>query len=131
MEGLKESIAELRLTASVQPVADYDAGIAAVRERQSDVLFGDREKLLQAVQRSPDERDLRVLTRHFTFAALALALPRNDDDFRLAVDRALRTSTRTRVRRAVHGELRRPDTDTVAFFRSVGVPADVPIREPR
>ena len=89
MAGLKESIAELRLTASVQPVADYDAGIAAVRERQSDVLFGDREKLLQAVQRSPNAKDLRVLTRHFTFVALALALPRNDDDFRLAVDRAL------------------------------------------
>jgi hypothetical protein len=24
-----------------------------------------------------------------------------------------------------------PDTDTVAFFRNVGVPADVPIREPQ
>ena len=89
MAGLKESIAELRVTASVQPVADYDAGIAAVRARQSDVLFGDREKLLQAVQRSPNVKYLRVLTRHFTFVALAIALPRNDDDFRLAVDRAL------------------------------------------
>ena len=70
-------------------MADYDAGIAAVLERRSDVLFGDREKLLQAVRRNPDERDLRVLTRRFTFALLALATPRNDDDFRLAVDRAL------------------------------------------
>ncbi len=91
MAGLKESIAELRVTASVQPVADYDAGIAAVGARQSDVLFGDREKLLQAVQRSPNAKYLRVLTRHFTFVALALALPRNDDDFQLAVDRALST----------------------------------------
>ena len=45
-------------------------------------------KLLQAVQRSQG-KDLRVLSRHYMFSTLALALARNDDDFRLAVDRAL------------------------------------------
>ena len=86
----------MRLTASVAPVDNYDAGVAAVLQGRTDVLFGDRAQLLQAVQRSPDAKDLRVLSRHFTFAALALALPRNDDDFRLAVDRALTQRVRTR-----------------------------------
>jgi polar amino acid transport system substrate-binding protein len=132
MEALKEHIAKLRLTANVEPVPDYDAGIAAVRERRSDVLFGDREKLLQAVRRNPAERDLRVLTRRFTFALLALATPRNDDDFRLAVDRALSEVYADPAFGALYTDhFGVPDTDTVAFFRNVGVPADVPIREPR
>lgn len=128
MAGLKESIAELRLTASVQPVADYDAGIAAVRARQSDVLFGDRGKLLQAVQGSPNAKDLRVLTRHFTFVALALALPRNDDDFRLAVDRALSNVYADPQFGALYtANFGPPDADTIAFFRSVGVPVSSPV----
>lgn len=132
MEALKEHIANLRLTANVEPVPDYDAGIAAVRERRSDVLFGDREKLLQAVRRHPAERDLRVLTRRFTFALLALATPRNDDDFRLAVDRALSEVYADPAFGALYTDtFGVPDTDTVAFFRNVGVPADVPIREPQ
>ena len=132
MEALKEHIANLRLAANVEPVADYDAGIAAVLERRSDVLFGDREKLLQAVRRNPAEKDLRVLTRRFTFALLALATPRNDDDFRLAVDRALSEVYADPAFGALYTDnFGVPDTDTVAFFRNVGVPAAVPIREPQ
>jgi ABC-type amino acid transport substrate-binding protein len=128
MAGLKESITELRVTASVQPVADYDAGIVAVGARQSDVLFGDREKLLQAVQRSPNAKDLRVLTRHFTFVAIALALPRNDDDFRLVVDRALTNVYADPQFGALYtANFGAPDADTVAFFRSVGVPVASPV----
>jgi len=132
MEAVKGHIAELRLEANVKPVADYDAGIAAVLDHASDVLFGDREKLLEAVRRNPAERSLRVLTRRFTFALLALATPRNDDDFRLAVDRALSEVYATPAFGTLFtANFGVPDTDTVAFFRNVGVPAAAPIREPR
>ena len=132
MEALKEHVTELRLKANVESVADYDAGIAAVLGRQSDVLFGDREKLLQAVRRNPAGKDLRVLTRRFTFSLLALATPRNDDDFRLAVDRALsEVYADPSFGKLFTDNFGVPDTDTVAFFRNVGVPAEVPIREPR
>ena len=57
MEALKEDIAKLRLTANVDPVPDYAAGIAAVLKRRSDVLFGDREKLLQAVRGNPPKEN--------------------------------------------------------------------------
>jgi ABC-type amino acid transport substrate-binding protein len=132
MDALAEHIAKLHLTADLEPVSGYDAGLAAVLESRSHVLFGDREKLLQAVRRHPAGRDLRVLPRRFTFALLALATPRNDDDFRLAVDRALSEIYAD----PAFGELYAdnfgvPDTETVAFFRNVGVPADVPIREPQ
>lgn len=132
VDAIEEHIAELRLTANVEPVADYDAGIAAVLGRGSDVLLGDREKLLQAVRRNPAGSDLRVLTRRFTFALLALATPRNDDDFRLAVDRALSEVYADPSFGMLYTDhFGVPDTETVAFFRNVGVPADLPIREPR
>ena len=84
------------------------------------------------MRRNPAEKDLRVLTRRFTFALLALATPRNDDDFRLAVDRALSEVYADPAFGALYTDtFGVPDTDTVAFFRYVGVPADVPIREPR
>jgi ABC-type amino acid transport substrate-binding protein len=131
-EALKETIAKLRLTANVEPVADYDAGIAAVLAQRSDVLFGDREKLLEVLQRTRAEKELRVLTRRFTFASLALATPRNDDDFRLAVDRALSEFYANPAFGALYtANFGTPDSDTVAFFRNVGVPARTPIRAPQ
>jgi ABC-type amino acid transport substrate-binding protein len=128
MAALRDRITNMRLTANVEPVADYDAGIAAVRKPRIDVLFGDREKLLEAVQRSASRKDLQVLTRHFTFVALALALPRNDDDYRLAVDRALSTFYADPQFGALYSaNFGTPDADTVAFFRSVGVPVSSPV----
>jgi len=129
MAGVKERIAELHMTANVKPVADYDAGIQAVLDAQTDVLFGDRQKLLHAVQVNPNAKDLKVLTRHFTFVALALAVPRNDDDFRLAVDRALSSSVYAdpQFGALYTAQFGTPDADTVAFFRSVGVPASSPV----
>ena len=55
----------------------------------ADVLFGDRAILLDAARRSPAAGGTMVLDRHFTYDAPALALRRSDEDFRLAVDRAL------------------------------------------
>jgi ABC-type amino acid transport substrate-binding protein len=132
MKALEEHVTGLRLKANVEAVADYDAGIAAVLRRRSDVLFGDREKLLQAVRLNPAAKNMRVLTRRFTFALLALATPRNDDDFRLAVDRALsEIYADPSFGKLYTDNFGAPDADTVTFFRNVGVPADLPIREPR
>jgi polar amino acid transport system substrate-binding protein len=132
MEAIKEHIADLHIKANLESVSDYDTGIAAVLDRRLDVLFGDREKLLEPVRRNPAERDLRVLTRRFTFALLALATPRNDDDFRLAVDRALSEIYADQAFGALYTDyFGVPDEDTVSFFRNVGVPADLPIRAPK
>jgi polar amino acid transport system substrate-binding protein len=131
LAALAGHIRSLRLKASVVPATEYETGIAAVLEGRTDVLFGDREKLLYELQRTAAKESLRVLTRRFTFASLALTLPRNDDDFRLAVDRALTEAYSD----PEFGELYTthfgpPDRDTVEFFRSVGVPASAPIVAP-
>ena len=61
-----------------------------------------------------------MLTRHFTYEPLALAMARNDDDFRLVVDRALSrfyaSPTFGETYMAVFGK---PDADTVEYFRGL------------
>ena len=80
---------EFELTAKVVPVEGYDAGVQSVLDRSSNVFFADRSILLDAVKRSASPGDLTVLDRQFTYVPLALALERNDADFRLVVDRTL------------------------------------------
>jgi len=80
---------ELQIAAKIAPVDSYDAGVKRVVDRGTNVLFGERAMLIEAAKRSPSARDLEVLDRLFTFEPVALAMARNDDDFRLLVDRAL------------------------------------------
>ena len=86
---LADSLDKLQLTAKVVPVKNYEEGISAVLNGSSNVFFADRSILLDAAKRGPSPSDLTVLKRQFTYAPIALALERNDADFRLGVDRAL------------------------------------------
>ena len=72
----------------------YEAGIRRVLDRRTNVFFGDRAILLDAAKRSPSDRDLIVLDRHFTHETMAFALPRGDEDFRLIVDSDLEPAVR-------------------------------------
>lgn len=86
---LASRLDKFQLTAKVEPVENYDAGIARVAAGETDVFFGDRAILMEAASRSPDPSKLAALDDLFTYELLALGVPRNDDDFRLAVDRGL------------------------------------------
>lgn len=86
---LADRIRQLQIPATVVPVASYDEGIRRVLDRSTTVFFGDRAILVDAWRRNPSAADLQVLDRRFSDEAQALALPRGDEDYRLAVDRAL------------------------------------------
>ena len=86
---VKQRGKELQVSTRVIPVSSYDAGVQAVLSRQASTFFADRAILLDAVRRSPESRHLTVIDREFTFEPVALAVARNDGDFRLLVDRAL------------------------------------------
>jgi polar amino acid transport system substrate-binding protein len=61
-----------------------------------------------------------VLTRRYTYETLALVLARNDDDFRLVVDRALiRFYASPKFGETYTSMFGPPDTDTVEFFRGL------------
>lgn len=92
---LSARVDQFQLTAKIVPVDSYDAGVSRVLEGSTDVFFGDRPVLLEAAAKSGSPRDLIVLGRLFTFEPSALVVARNDDDFRLEVDRALSQYLRT------------------------------------
>jgi polar amino acid transport system substrate-binding protein len=117
-QWLTKRINELQVVTTVVPSSSYNAGIAALRGRQVDALFGERAILLDAARRDASARDLVVLDRLFTSEPLALAMGANDDGFRLIVDRTI-------ARLHTSGELvalytkwfGEPDQSTVTFFR--------------
>jgi polar amino acid transport system substrate-binding protein len=89
----------------------------------TDVFFGERAQLLDGVTRSPSAKDLLVLKRHFTYAPLALAIARNDDEFRTSVDRALNRIYASPEFGALYtATFGKPDPDTVEFFRQSAAP---------
>jgi polar amino acid transport system substrate-binding protein len=119
---LKERIKTFKLDATVATVATYEEGINSVLDGGVDVFFGDRPILLDAASRS-GYGDLVVLNRQFTYEPLALALPREDEDFRLAVDRALSHFYKSEGFRDFYSEwFGRPDEVSVTFFRQSTLP---------
>lgn len=117
---LSDRIGTFQLKAKIVPVKDYAAGVQAVFERKANVFFGDRPILLDAVK---SRGELVVLGRRFTDEQLALALRRGDEDFRLAVDRALSRQYASPQFRAEYTKwFGEPDERAVAFFRAVALP---------
>jgi polar amino acid transport system substrate-binding protein len=120
---VNERRATFQLDANVVPVENYDTGIEQVVSGDADVFFGDRSILLEAAAESRSTGELTVIDRLYTEDPLAFALQRNDDDFRLVVDRAL-------SRIFASGEFRdeymkwfgTPDKKTLAFFGQSALP---------
>jgi polar amino acid transport system substrate-binding protein len=114
---------DLELGANVVPVDTYQAGIQRVLDRDSDVFFGDRPILLDSAARSASAGNLIVLDRLFTSEPVALALQRNDDDFRLVVDQSL---SRLFVSKEMLGLYMKwfgePDPSAIVFFRQTVLP---------
>jgi ABC-type amino acid transport substrate-binding protein len=120
VDWAKDRASKLHIVGTQDTVDSYDTGVAKVAKGDSDVLFGDRAVLLAQARRSADAGKLRVLPRHYTYEPLALALARNDDEFRLVVDRALsRFYASPKFGEAYTAVFGKPDADTVEYFRGM------------
>jgi polar amino acid transport system substrate-binding protein len=120
---LPERIKAFEIDASVAPVASYDAGVQSVLGRTSDVLFGDRAILRGAVKRSSSGEDLVLIDRFFTYEPVALALPRDDEDLRLLVDRKLSQTFRSADFPSIYGKwFGSPDEAAADFFQLSALP---------
>jgi ABC-type amino acid transport substrate-binding protein len=123
VELLTARMAALKINSVIAPVDSYAAGVAQVLDGSSDMFFGDRAQLLDLATHNAKAKDLKVLARHFTFEPLALALQRNDDDFRLAVDRALGAVYRNPEFGDIYAASFGPaDAETIQFFRMFAAP---------
>jgi len=86
---VRQQIARLGVVATVITVDDPMKGVQLVNDHQADAFFSERVLLAGYAAKTENVGHLAVVDRTFTYEPLALALSRNDDDFRLAVDTAL------------------------------------------
>jgi polar amino acid transport system substrate-binding protein len=116
---LNERRQSLQVDAKVVTVPDYKAGVQALRDKKIDVFFGDRALILGTLHET-GAPDLFIFDRLFTQEPFSLALARNDDDFRLLVDRTLREMfTSKEIRELYQKCCGEPDEMTRAFAKGV------------
>lgn len=119
---LEERLKELKLAATIYPVADYDSGIARVAENRTDAFFGDRAILLDTVKRQGGAK-VEVLDRYFTHEVGSLVLPRGDEDFRFLVDRSLSRLYRSAEFKDLYAKwFGPPSANALTFFRLAALP---------
>ena len=85
---LAGAVRKFKLNTATVSVPDYASGIKFLLERKIDVFLAERDVVLAQLDDASRSK-VTVLKRQFTHQPLSLALPRGDDDFRLAVDTAL------------------------------------------
>ncbi len=88
-EWLKGSLTQLATNASMVSLGTYEEGLEAVRKGELDAFFGDRALLIGALSEHGKPADFEVAERFFTYEPYALAFQKEDEDFRLLVDRSL------------------------------------------
>jgi polar amino acid transport system substrate-binding protein len=120
---LTDKIKTFQLAAASVAVDNYQLGIERVLDGSSAALFGDMPLLMDAVERSHDTGNLRVLRRHFTYEPLGLELARGDEDFRLSIDRVLsQTYASPDFPQLFMTWFGPPDETMVTFFRQTALP---------
>jgi polar amino acid transport system substrate-binding protein/glutamate/aspartate transport system substrate-binding protein len=88
-EVLRASLAAAKIDAEVVTFDDHQAALAALESDAIGAYFGDQSILFGLFFASDMSDTLVVSDNTLTIEKQGLALPRGDDDFRLAVDRAL------------------------------------------
>jgi len=98
--ALREVLKRTQTAAEVVLVKTRDEGLAALREKQVDGLASDRTTLIGVAVTQAAGDAFKLMEEDFSLEQYALSLPRNDADFRLAVNRTLARLYRS-------GEIRR------------------------
>jgi polar amino acid transport system substrate-binding protein/glutamate/aspartate transport system substrate-binding protein len=88
-ETLKRELDQAGLTVEIVSIDDHEAALEELAEGKIDAYFADRAILIYLLQASGKSDVLTVGERLYTIESYALALPLDDRDFRIAVDRAL------------------------------------------
>lgn len=87
--GLRSALERANISAEIVTVPSHTDAIQKLASGEFAAYFGDGAILLYNLMHSPFRDRLKLSDRVLSFEPYALALPRGDDDFRLAVDRAL------------------------------------------
>jgi len=88
-EALRNTLKEAQINGDVVTAKTHGEGLAMLDEGKISAYFGDRSILLFVIKDSKAPEKLRLADDYLSVEPYALALPRGDSDFRLAIDRAL------------------------------------------
>jgi ABC-type amino acid transport substrate-binding protein len=88
-KSLAEAMRKTAVTATVVPVKDHDAGVAALDGGTADAYASDRIILVGIGRTSKNPEKLSLVDEYFSYEPYGLMVRRNDSAFRLAVNRAL------------------------------------------
>lgn len=94
-QELNGSLKDAGITATVTPARTHDEGLAMLDDGKISAYFADRAILMFLAGQSKAPKKLLLADNYLTIEPYALALPHGDEDFRLAVDRALSTIYRS------------------------------------
>lgn len=92
---LHAALSKRDITADVVTVGDRVEGLKLLDDSSVDGFASDRTTLIGIVMRSKTGHSFKLLDEDFSVEQYALALPRGDPEFRLAVNRALARLFRT------------------------------------
>jgi polar amino acid transport system substrate-binding protein/glutamate/aspartate transport system substrate-binding protein len=87
--ALVAALAKDKVQADVIRVDKREQGYAMLVEGRADAFASDRFLLINVLTSTPPPKPLRLIDEDFSVEPYALALPRDDSGFRLAVNRAL------------------------------------------
>jgi ABC-type amino acid transport substrate-binding protein len=88
-DALHSTLKDVGIVAEVIPAKTHQEGLAMLDEGKISAYFADRSILIFLGRQSKAPEKLMLADNYLTVEPYALALPRGDEDFRLAVDRAL------------------------------------------
>lgn len=86
---LRQALARAQVKAEVVTIASRPEGVQMVDQGKVDGFASDRTTLIVAMAATKDRSRFRLLDQDLSVEPYALALPRDDHDFRLAVNRVL------------------------------------------
>jgi ABC-type amino acid transport substrate-binding protein len=122
-KALTDRLKERRIIVTVTPVKNAAEGVQLLAARNADAFFADHAVLLDAVAHSNSSADLKVLDTIYRRDIVAFAMRRNDDDFRLAVDRALSRIYRSKDIGSIYAaSFGAPSQVVQDFFQLVALP---------
>jgi ABC-type amino acid transport substrate-binding protein len=125
-QALRNSLKLAEITADVIPAKTHADGLAMLDDGKVSAYFGDRSILVSLIRDSKAPDKLMLAENYFSVEPYALALPRGDEAFRLAVDQALshiyRSGEIAAIFKRTFGDNTKPGQVLQTLYLVVGLP---------
>jgi len=95
-DSLKELFMETEVVADIVILNSTDEGLNALEKGIIDAFAADQVVLIGQILKAANPKNFEILPNLFTYEPLALAVKRNDADFRLVADRVISRLYRTK-----------------------------------